>query len=487
MKKRDIIKTMKKLDSIPMPEKERVLNACRNERPLTGERKTAGIRAPRRRKLAVLAIAAALLIVGGTTVSASEAIQYGRAVDFFEEYDISRNGLTRSQVKKIYRDITTQSFTYEKTEQALASGLEGYEIQSEPLDPDELSRLWMAVYGMKRRAAATLSDAEYYYSHVMSEDESNPFYYDLLSKRVNGTVLWKKRFDNFYTEAICAFGDRILVAGNMISDGIINSDSAVTVCLINSDSSVAWQCEYNSDRDKTAVEYILREDDGFVMFAVSRDDLWIVKIGMDGKIISQEHIGCNSADMSIIGVTRVGGGYLFLTESGMCSIKNGKISDTVHYTVDGAHYAINGMIEYNGVVYLSGTVLRGYDPSNSGLRENYLKAYGKYGQTDENCLEFFKKNTASVLLVCDPRSGEALKFYTLPESAGSCLEIKEGRLVWTVNRYRKAELLEGNIDTHYIATGCFAELECDVWEYVFDPYGQLTAERDTRDIEIIQG
>ena len=37
-------------------------------------------------------------------------------------------------MKKIYKDIVSESFTYEKTEQALASGLEGYEIQAKPLN-----------------------------------------------------------------------------------------------------------------------------------------------------------------------------------------------------------------------------------------------------------------------------------------------------------------------------------------------------------------
>lgn len=48
---------------------------------------------------------------------AAEAKEYDTAVAFFEDNGLSTEGLSRSDLKAVYRDITTQSFTYGKTEE----------------------------------------------------------------------------------------------------------------------------------------------------------------------------------------------------------------------------------------------------------------------------------------------------------------------------------------------------------------------------------
>jgi len=65
-----------------------------------------------------VAVAACLVLlistVSGLTIYA-EAKEYEEAISFFNEYSLNTEGLSRGEIKSIYRDITTNSFSYEKT------------------------------------------------------------------------------------------------------------------------------------------------------------------------------------------------------------------------------------------------------------------------------------------------------------------------------------------------------------------------------------
>jgi hypothetical protein len=64
----------------------------------------------------VAACLALFIVIGSTAVAlAVEAKEYNAAVAFFESNGLSTDGLSRSDVKAVYRDITTQRFTYGKT------------------------------------------------------------------------------------------------------------------------------------------------------------------------------------------------------------------------------------------------------------------------------------------------------------------------------------------------------------------------------------
>ena len=83
----------------------------------------------------------------GTYVAASEIKEYKDAVEFFEDYDLSTEGLTRGEIKKVYRDITTKSFTYSKTAEVILNSISndkvsGFEIPQEDPTPEDLENIW---------------------------------------------------------------------------------------------------------------------------------------------------------------------------------------------------------------------------------------------------------------------------------------------------------------------------------------------------------
>ena len=76
---------------------------------------------PTRRSLPrpILAVALCLALLlclgGGTLAFAAEVKEYNDALVFFDTHGLSTEGLSRGEVKAVYRDITTQSFTFSKS------------------------------------------------------------------------------------------------------------------------------------------------------------------------------------------------------------------------------------------------------------------------------------------------------------------------------------------------------------------------------------
>ena len=65
-----------------------------------------------------------LCVIGLTAHSLSvEAKEYQAAVEFFETNKLSTDGLTRTEVKEIYRDITTNKFQYKKTGEVIVKSI----------------------------------------------------------------------------------------------------------------------------------------------------------------------------------------------------------------------------------------------------------------------------------------------------------------------------------------------------------------------------
>ena len=65
-----------------------------------------------RKRWAVAAACLAVVIIAGSTMFAfaAEAAEYRTAVAFFDQYGLSSEGLSRAEIKAVYRDITTKSF-----------------------------------------------------------------------------------------------------------------------------------------------------------------------------------------------------------------------------------------------------------------------------------------------------------------------------------------------------------------------------------------
>ena len=90
-----------------------------------------------------LLIAAACFIFAvslgfGGYAYAAEVKEYNDAVRFFDQYALSTDGLSRGDIKEVYKDISTNSFTNDKTVYVIVSNCSP-DILSNYTAPDENS------------------------------------------------------------------------------------------------------------------------------------------------------------------------------------------------------------------------------------------------------------------------------------------------------------------------------------------------------------
>ena len=121
-----------------------------------------------------------LSVCFGSFAVVAEAKEYKAAVQFFNDYGMSTEGLTRGEIKEVYRDITTKSFTYSKTAEVIRNSISsdnigGYEIVQDNPTPEDIENLWNYKNYTGGFIGATQTGVHYKYHSEYKEDESLGF------------------------------------------------------------------------------------------------------------------------------------------------------------------------------------------------------------------------------------------------------------------------------------------------------------------------
>ena len=157
-------------------------------------------RAPAYRKWLALAACLALTVSLVGVAFAAEAREYGAAVAFFDENGLSTEGLSRSDVKAVYRDITSQHFTYDKTAEVIERAVPGLEISQREPTPEELAALWDRNVWRSTRPETGIS-----YRLDYAEKLDKTLGFDVLDKSIlacyrDSELLWTAEFPALYVE-----------------------------------------------------------------------------------------------------------------------------------------------------------------------------------------------------------------------------------------------------------------------------------------------
>ena len=163
------------------------------------------VRKPRRKAMSfrtwgTLAACVTLVVSLAGVAFAAEAREYRAAVEFFEDNGLSMEGLSRADVKAVYRDITTQRFTYDKTAEVLGRWVPGLEIDQREPTPEELAALWNRNVWYNAQPGAEISYRKDYQYRL---DKALGF--DVLDKSIlecyrDGELLWTAEFPNVSIE-----------------------------------------------------------------------------------------------------------------------------------------------------------------------------------------------------------------------------------------------------------------------------------------------
>ncbi|HHY82997.1 MAG TPA: hypothetical protein GX505_10030 [Clostridiales bacterium] len=501
MKKRKIKEVLKQLDTVPLPDKYKILSACMQSADFD-EGAISDINRRRLRFKPLIAVYAVLflLLLGFSTYAiAADLQEYNKAVEFFNEYDLPTEGLTKGEIKKIYRDIKTGTFSYSKTadvieKSIIESEVGGYEIPQDDPTPEDIENLWnykihSGHYWIIDRNKHVGNVSYKYYSIEKYHKDLGFDVHDksIFEKYEDGKLVWSAEFTSFWIENYIEFEDQVIVYGQ--SPAYSSSQKRYAwMALIDSSGSVLWQKKLDNGFDSEYIAVILPEDEKIVVF--SRGDLMYLCLSeydLYGNLRSfnKTEIG----NYGIWNAAKLGDGYIvqlgsYITSEYARIVKvssDGTIMDSFGYELDDSYYYIRDMIEYNGLVYLSGysvPVLEDEGKNAGGHYDiaavlNYIFDNNMFDISNEELTKLMRENFTAVLLVCDPVSGVPKEFYSVKGSLGGRLELNESKkLVWDV---------ESITDTYFSpATSAFTIRGASyVYKYTFDEKGRIISQEKT--------
>lgn len=447
------------------------------------------VRMPRRkalsfRKWGTLAACMALVVSLAGVAFAAEAKEYRAAVAFFEDNGLSMEGLSRADVKAVYRDITTQRFTYDKTPEVLERWVPGLEIDQREPTPEELAALWNRNVWMNIQPGTGISYRRDYQYRL---DESLGF--DVLDRSIlecyrDGELIWTAEFPNLSLD-----GSVFTSAGTAVWAHSYRWSSEQPsygwLTRVDEDGKLLWKRLLAHGFNHEYITQVLDNGDG-TWAVISRGDLkylCLSQYDIDGNELSfcQTEVG----NVGIWNAARLGDGYLVQLGNTIAGEtarvakldREGNLLDSFTYEEENCDYHITGMIEFGGRVYLSAYAVP--KQTGEGGRDEiadvlkYVFDKKDWEISSEELTPIVRDNYTAVLLLCDPEGGAPETFYSVKGSMGGKLAVNDtGELAWDV---------ESITNTFFsLATSSFTiGGTCQVFRYTFDTAGDLLRQEDT--------
>ncbi|NLB42887.1 MAG: hypothetical protein GX815_11650 [Clostridiales bacterium] len=502
MNKREIADQLKQLDEIPLPDKEKILSAClQTVKAGDKESSTVNHRKLRFKPLLAVSTAFVLLILGVSTYAiAAESQEYKEAVMFFKDYDLPAEGLSRGDIKKVYRDIKTGTFTYDKTSEVIeksfvSNTVSGQELFQDEPTPEELENIWNNNYVYNQLPNLNYDENNVAYRHYYEEKFDSKLGVDvynksLLDKYIGDKLVWTAEFSDWVDNHV-VFNDNVIVYGTSAARSSTQRRYA-WIALIDSDGKILWRRMLDNGFQDEYIGAVVSGDDKIVVF--SRGDLNYLcfnefDLNGDRTNFHKTEVG----NTGIWNAAKLGDDYIvqlgnYMRDESALIVKvssDGRITDSFSYESEDSYYYITDMIEYNNLIYLSAysvPALEDEDKDAGGRRDiatilNYIFDNKLYDISDEELTKLVRENFTAVLLVCDSSSGTPREFFSVKSSLSGKLAISDtNNLLWDV---------ENITNSHFSpATSAFSIVGASyVYRYTFDENGVVLSQDKTGEIE----
>ncbi len=446
-------------------------------------------------KIAVPAVCVAITAGAGGFAIAEDAREYNSAIEFFEENGLSSEGLSRADLKAVYRDITTNSFTNGKTIEVLRNSVAGTEIlQSEP-SPDELEFFWNNNVNTSAYAYTKETPVKYFIDFVYSET-GNDYEKITVKCEKDGAVLWTADFPNFgtrwedddlYVERAQFISGKTAVIGSTCHYRVVTSGSkshGVThgfLTMIDNSGNKLWTYNFDYGFDWVYGFKIVENGDNLICFGTGDDYFFVTELDKNGNEVNFNKTKIDGI-INVRNAVKLGNGYLaqILTDDGERLVKideNGNVTENYFYESDDCDYSIVDMAEFEGKIYLSA---RSFPKGEGGAyseHDSLFEAIASRNSDEpwDNMLditELVREYYTAVLLVCDPNGGKPETFWSAKNALGGELDVSDGELIWDVKSIVNAGFMP------YVSSYPFTG-NCKVYRYTFDTSGKLTACEDT--------
>lgn len=410
-------------------------------------------------RIAATAACLSLLLGAGTGAYAYTAAkkEYKNALTFFYENELSTEGLTKKEIKEVYRDFSSCSFSNDLTTDVLLNSrpdvVKGYEITGDNSKWDtSLPDTLLSDY-----KTPVYYEYEVLYNPI--EGTYNPetkaykesFNKSIFSKYRNGEKIWEISFTdlaiNGYYGDPESDTDPVLVYGTEPYTVDVD-DGTATLLALNADGTVLWKVVQNNSvgSGSDLIDAVVSHPDGsYTAFGRCSDKtgnfLSVNKYSNDGTQIFTNIV--DISDHTIENVALTESGYLMHLSSYVISdfarvlkldLEGNLVGDFSYESEDNDFY-IADFCEYNGTVYISGHITEKAPRRivDYGKREVFILrselADGKT-RSDEELLDLFRNNFTAVLLVCEPDSGTPKEFYSVAGSLGDEVYVSNGSVCW---------------------------------------------------------
>ena len=435
-------------------------------------------------RAAAACIALAAVIGSAAYACAAEAKNYNTAAGFFEEYGLSTEGLSRAEIKAVYRDITEKRFSYGKTADVIRQAVPGWEIEQAEPTPEELAAIWdknVWAKPISEKGVSFRIDPQYVFDPQKGFEVLDKC---VLERYTDGKMAWSAEFTDFYIEDYAYTKEGTVLWGQ--SEIFSSSDTTYGwIALVDGEGNVMWQKRLEHGFKNEYVGAILRNEDG-TWAVVSRGDLKYLCLSCysaDGKELSfrKTEVG----NLGIWNAARLGDGYIVQlgnqTSRDTALLyrmdREGRVTDSFSYEAEDCEYHITDLTEFEGQVYLSAYAVP-LQNDEGGRHEianvlDYISSKEGGEISSEELTPLVRENYTAVLLLCDPEGGEPKTFRSVEGSLGGRLSVTDaGRLEWDV---------ESVTSTFFSpATSSFTVGGiCKVFRYTFDAEGTLIGQTDT--------
>lgn len=401
--------------------------------------KNRGKVAPARRYLRRIAaaIACLMLTVGlafGGRAYAADVKEYKAAVAFFQENDMDAEGLTRGELKSVYRDIVTETFCYDKTAEVIERSLhsdrvESYDIfQTEP-DPAEVEALWRyrkAVFSETATGWYRPDVTGVHYEIMISP--GNIFCWATLYRYEGEKKVWSAHFTDFIMgiRYYCPLSDGVLVWGTTpdqqyIDDILVESEvRSAYLAKVGADGELLRQLRLeNSSPYEIAYAAVDNGNGTYAIFTVAETGpdvalLYLTQVDGTGQVLSSQQVCETSVFTNVDQAVKMGDGYLLSSfipdESGRTSLAevtgDGELTAVQAFQSKGKTYLVSHILSYGGRAYLSawdvpsGEESAPYAVLNERIR-SYLADNGVTEIPNDTLTEMVQETFSAALLVLD--------------------------------------------------------------------------------------
>lgn len=464
-----------------------------------------------RRKTALYkwAAAAACLVIAVTAciagfAVAAEAREYAAAVEFFEENGLSTEGLSRTEIKDVYRDITTRSFTNGKTAEVIKKAVPGLDIVLATPTPENLAMEWdtycHVIYDKSYKTNGS-AGIRYVSEYV---EKTDPYHVKNYLRCYRGDeLLWcAEPSDDYHMDFYTYTGFGTVIAGGTYVTSSAETKRTV-LALVDDKGAIVWEKYFNHGFERFEyIDTVADNRDGtFAVFSHAGNGYICLGIyDQRGNELSFSKIAVGK--YCVRNAVLLGDGYLVQVKSYGPEAKEsdyiakmdrkGNISESFSYESDDSVYVMTDMIEFGGRVYLSAYAVPKQEQKyglgkrgeiNDILEYAFSRMLGGGEEpfvTDEELTPLLRENYTAVLLICDPEGGAPEKFVSVKGALGSGLAVNgSGQLEWMV------ESIEWSLFSPMTSSFTIGG-SCKVYRYTFDPDGRLIGVEGTGDTSMFR-